>query len=146
MNSNSVFIIQCTITGAPGLTTDRVVYQAIDQQSGGYPWYPEDWASAQKFTEFEKAKAVVDRLKTAEPARYGCGPSAAFTSIQMPFEFGIMMKTPKVDGEYNFVIAVVEISGATLASSTISERYKLGFKITQFKDIPNKEPIIQVFE
>jgi hypothetical protein len=144
--SQSVFVIQCASI-VPNLGANPVKYLAFDDQSGGYPWFPEQWTSAEFFKDYEKALKVVTDLPKENAAVYGASNNDPFSRHALPhFLRGIAGGRSDDDGQYIFAIAIVEVSGLTLLNSKIITRYVLEVRAVQFYNVPNKPPIIEFNE
>lgn len=141
----STFVIQCTATDVPGVTPAAAVtkYFAVDPSSGGYPWFPENWTSAQYFDSYEKAMKVIKGIVEEKDCVYNSSQGAAFSQHAIPSTLR-RAAGGRVDndGYYRFVFHVIEIKGNTLLTSEIIKRYNLIIEGHQYHNTPNKPSVL----
>lgn len=141
----SMFVIQATPTHIPGVTGNAPTkYLSYDQASGGYPWWPDSWNSANFFSTYEKAQDAIRAIKTEKPMVFGTG---AFSQHAIPTVLHrIAGGRVDNDGKYRFVLHIIEVKGNTLLTSEIISRYQMVVEGEQFHNVPNKPPVLTYHE
>lgn len=114
-------------------------YLAYDQQSGGYPWFPDNFTSAHFFRNVDDARAEIKRWKEEKPTVFNSGPTEAFRQICLPGTLRHLGEGGK-DGDYQFRIRIMELKGNSLAEFSISAVSDLEVHATQYSNEPNKHP------
>lgn len=141
----SMFVIQATATNVPGVNGNlSTKYLSYDQSSGGYPWFPESWNSANFFESYEKAKDAMHYIRNEKPSVYGSG---AFSQHAIPHTLrSVVGGRVDNDGKYRFVFHIIEVKGNTLLTSEIISRYQMIVEAEQFHNVPNKPPVLTFHE
>lgn len=145
----STFLIQATATDVPGQSPAGAVtkYFAVDHSSGGYPWFPEHWTSAQHFESYEKAMKVIKAIIEEKPTVYNSSKGEAFSQHAIPSTLRrVAGGQVDNDGYYRFVFHIIEIKGNTLLTSEIIKRYNLIVEGHQYHNTPNKPPVLKHFK
>lgn len=136
----SVFVIQICTTDKPNaLICNEVKYFAYDQQSGGYPWFPDNWQRAQFFRSYEEALDEFKGLKDPTPTILGGVQGETFRQHCLPSTLrSVAGGRTTLDGKYRFVAYLLEIKGNTLLTSTVVKRERLIIEAEQWPSVPNK--------
>ena len=136
----SVFVIQICTTDKPNVIgCNEVKYLAYDQQSGGYPWYPDDWPSAKMFRSYDQALEEFKLLKDPTPTVHGGHKGDAFRQFAIPNNLSRIAGGPtNLDGKYRFVAYLLEIKGNTLLTSNVIKRERLIIDVEQWYNVPNR--------